>query len=602
MKMNHLALVPLVAILSFSCPDKAISAEKMASELRIRNLTKFDKSPKEIRNLLDAALMKDPNNFKLNFLSGLVYDAQSTSGSEGRELARVGYIATLRSDPTFWPANFQLGLLALEDKDAVSATRFFIAAAFHAPEKAQVFYALARAAFCAGDLANAGPALRRAMELSPPSEAEELVTATLVSAASGDQEGAQKWMDALKSGATQVPDSYLQSRVNELLAHGQSFKTIPTAAAAAIGTSSPEVPTSRPGKGDRQNGSALEKAPLSSAPSNVGTGSAPPASQINPTATPTPVSSARRRMATVDVVIIRRKEAKANSSGVNLMDALSLQFGSTLINSGRSRIFDRKSDDVISDSVTTTNSLNLTVPTVTYSLNIANAGGSKSSIEARPTILVYDGQISKLFSGGTLTYAAGGQLSAQSFTKEVGLTLSVTPKFTDADTVTLNISTGLETFITTTAAGSFKEAVQTDKSSTDVTADLRFGDTIVISGGRLNNLQNSNSGVPVVKDVPILGSFFKKRFNSYESNDLLILLSVRREVGGSETGSEDEFQRVVLFGERLWRKLDIAQSDAAAPKREPEAHRHYYTLSNPGRGFSEAYMRAIDMDDDMLVQ
>ncbi len=602
MKINHLTLVPLVAILTLSHPDQAFSAEKRVSDLRILDLVKFDKSPKEVRNLIDAALMKDPNNFHLNFLSGLVYDAQSTSGSEGRELARVGYIATLRSDPTFWPANFQLGLLALEDKDAVSATQFFVAAAFHAPEKAQIFYALARAAFCAGDMTNAVPALKRAMELSPPSEAEEFVTATLISAASGDQEGAQKWMDALKSSSTQVTDSYLQSRVNDLLAPAPRVQANPIGAVAAIGTSSLGMPPSHSAKEGRQNRSALEKAPVSSAPVAAGTGSASAAPQTNQAATPTPAPSARRRMATVDVVIIRRKEAKTNSSGVNLMDALSLQFGSTLINSERSRVFDRQADGVISDSVTTINNLNLTVPAVTYSLNIANAGGSNSSIEARPTILVYDGQTSKLFSGGTLTYAAGGQLSAQSFTKEVGLTLSVTPKFTDADTITLTISTGLETFITTAAAGSFKEAVQTDKSSTDVTADLRFGDTIVVSGGRYNNLQTSNNGTPLVGDVPILGSFFKKRLNSYESNDLLILLSVRREVGGSETGSADEIQRVGLLGERLWRKLNIAQSDVAASKREPEAHRQYYTLPNPGRGFSEAYMRAIGMDDNMLVR
>ena len=549
MKISKLTLLSMAAITSLCQPDQVFAAERRSTELRGEDFTKFGKNPTEIRNLVDAALLKDPSNFHLNFLSGLVYDAASTSGSEGRELARVGYIASLRSDPTFWPANYQLGLLALEDKDPISAERFFLAAAFFAPESAQVFYALARAAYCAGDVTNAAPALMRAIALSPPTQAEELVTAALVSAATGDQIGAQKWLDALSTSGKPALDGYLQSRVRDLLAPTQSIQAIPAAGSA--------------------------KTPMSA---------------IAP----------RRKMATVDVVIIRRVEAQSNSSGINLMDALSLQFGSTLINSQRSRMYDKQANAVVSDAVTTINGLNLAVPAITYSLNIANAGGSHSSIEARPTILVYDGQTSKLFSGGTLTYAAGGSLSSQSFTKEVGLTLSVTPKFTDADTVTLNISTGLETFITKPAVGTFQESLQTDKASTDVTADLRFGDTIVVSAGRYANVQASKSGTPVIQDVPLLGSLFKKRFNSYDSKDLLILLSVRREVGGSETGSADEFQRVSLQGEQLWRKLDVVQS-VSVNRKDPEAHRQYYSLDNPGRGFSSSYMNAIGITDDLLI-
>lgn len=590
MKNINQNLCQVFAILCLFQSAHALAADKGRSELRVQDLTKFDKSPKEVRSILDTALMKDPNNFHLNFLSGLVYDAQSTSGSEGRELARVGYIAALRSDPTYWPAHYQMGLLALEDKDAVSATLSFVSAAFHASDMPQVFYALARAAYCAGDMANAAPALKRAMELSPPSSAEEIVTAALVSAASGDRGSAQKWVDALSVGSKQVQHTYLQSRVNELLSPAPLPQIVPTAAAGIPATPPLGKVPSPTKKGGREDSLAPEKASSGSISKTDGAASTP-----NHTA-------ARRRMATVDVVIIRRKEAKANSSGVNLMDALSLQFGSTLINSERSRVFDRQADVTTSDSVTTINNLNLTVPAITYSLNIANAGGSQSSIEARPSILVYDGQTSKLFSGGTLTYAAGGQLSAQSFTKEVGLSLSVTPKFTESDTITLTISTGLETFITTPAAGSFKEAVQTDKSSTEVTADLRFGDTIVVSGGRYSNLQTSKSGTPVVEDVPILGSLFKKRFNAYESNDLLIFLSVRREVGGSEAGSADEIQRVALLGERLWRKLNFVPPETAPKKREPEAHRQYYGLENAGRDFSPVYMDAIGMNDHVVIK
>ena len=550
MEISKTAPFYFAAIVSLCHPAEAFAGEKQTSEIRVERLADFTYQPKKIRDSLDAALMKDPNSFSLNFLSGLVYDSQSTSGSEGRDMARVGYFATLRSDPTYWPANFQLGLLALEDKDAVSAQSFFLAAAFYAPNQPQVFYALARAAYCAGDMANAATALKRAIELSPPKEADELLTATLVAAATGDQANAQKWFDALSTGPKQAPDGYLQSRMHDLLASASGSAASLLAAPAAAPTTPPR-------------------------------------------ATP-----ARRMMATVDVVIIRRKENNVSSIGVNLMDALSLQFGSTLINSERSRVFDIQGSSVISDAVTTINKLNLTVPAITYSLNIANAGGGNSSIQARPTILVYDGETSKLFSGGTVTYAAGGSFSAQSFTKEVGLSLSVTPKFTTEGVITLKISAGLETF-DRGAAGTFKESLGTLKSSTDLTADLRYGDTVVVSSANFRSVETSNGGVPVLGNVPILGNLFKRRLNAYDYNDLLILLTVRRDVGGADSGSLEEIQDVSLMADRLWKKLAIAHPQALS-KRDAEPHRLYYTLENPGRGFSKGYLNAIGMSDFVI--
>ena len=70
--------------------------------------------------LVNRALQSDPRNPRLNYLNGLIYDAKSTPAA-GRELARVGYEVALRNDPTFWPAAYQLGLLAMDNRDALLA-------------------------------------------------------------------------------------------------------------------------------------------------------------------------------------------------------------------------------------------------------------------------------------------------------------------------------------------------------------------------------------------------------------------------------------------------------------------------------------------------
>ncbi len=551
---KNFAFALLLSTAMLPSPALAKSGGAGTKEMTLADLAAFKWKPQEVRDKIDRSLMENPSSVSLNFLSGLVYDSESTAGSEGRQLAKVGYLSALRVDPTYWPSNYQLGLLAMEDGDAVSAVRMFTGAAFYAQNEPAIFYAMARASYCAGDATNASVALARAISLKQPAEKEELVTAALVAAANGDRASAEQWLAKLGAQRIDAKDSYLGNRVAQLL-------------------DQPEIATPVAPKPETGGSQPAGSAPASTASNSV----------------------RHRRAATVDVVVIRRKEAFQKSSGVNLMDALTLQFDSTLINSQRNAISDRLSGTSISDQVTTLNSVNLTVPAVTYSLNIANAAGSQSSIESRPTLIVYNGQTSKIFSGGTLTYSTNGDLSSQSYTKEVGTTLSVTPKFNDSDdTVTLTISVGLETF-STTGAGTFKESVTTDKSSTDITAELRFGDTVIVSGGRFQNLETNRSMTPFLGAMPLFGNLFKRRASVYQTNDLLVLLSLRRESGGADTGSAEERDSMALLANYFWRKVGITPPDNSTWLKR-EDHRPYYLLDNPGRSFSKAYMDQIGLD------
>lgn len=537
-------------LISTACASP-IAAARPSSDLKLALRTDqfadVGKKPQEIRSALDDALMQDPTSVRLNFLSGLVYDAQSSAGSEGRQLARVGYFTALRSDPTFWPANYQLGLLAMEDGDALAAERYLAAAAYHAVDSAPVFYALARAAYCAGDQDGAALALARATSLAPPARDDERITAALVSAVKGDGAAVDSWLGQLSQPAQDYARRELRGRTAELLQAGPADP-------AAVPPAMAPAPAPAPG----------------AAPKAAG-----------------------RRMATVDVVIIRRKEERSRTTGINLLDALTLQFGSTLINSERTRASDRLTGTISSDGVSTIQNLSLTVPSVTYSLNIANASGNKSAIEARPTLLIYDGQTSKVFSGGTLTYAASGQLSSESYTREVGLSLSVTPKFNDNGTINLSIATALETFITEPTAGTFREAVQTDKSSTEITADMHLGETIVVSGGKFSNLQSGSSSTPVLGSIPVIKHLFAEKANYYVTNDLLVLLSLRGDASGSAMGSDG---RVPVEAERLWRKLGMARSTNAM-LRASEDHRSLFELENPGRQFKLNSMELFGLGD-----
>lgn len=523
-----------------AAPVRADASDRQGEGLSIAELSNFKVKPALLQQRLDEALMQNPNSVPLNFLRGLIYDSSSAMGSEGRQLARVGYLTALRADPTYWPANYQLGLLAMEDGDSISAERSFIAAAVYAEDEPEIFYALARASYCSGNLGTAKLALERAVALRAPDRDEEFVTAALVTASNGDGDGAQRWLSRVGYVTGSPAGRYLQTRVLQL---------------------------GRP--------RALEQSQSGPGPSGT--------------------AASERKMATVDVVIIRRQEAKATTSGVNLMDVLTLQFGSSLINSQRTKVTDRLANSTISDAVTTMQNVNLTIPTVSYSLNIANALGNNSSIEARQTLLVYNGVTSKVFSGGTLTYAASGQMSAQSFTKEVGLSLTVTPKFVTKDMVSLNIATAMETFLNDDAIGSFNESVQTEKSSSEITVDMNYGETVFVSGGHFENFETKRNSTPVLGGVPLIGNLFSKRANKYSKDDLLIILSMRRDGGRQDRRSAEEIELVDRLALSLWQKLGVA-SPEQAPRINPEEHRPYYNLENAGRGFNSAYLNRIGLE------
>ena len=543
-KMTSVALLSMLVLSSGTAVAKPVAQQNRV--LRIADLSNFTVNPAELKLRLDRALMQNPNSVPLNFLRGLIYDASSVIGSEGRQLARVGYLTALRADPTYWPANYQLGLLAMEDADPDLAERSFIAAAVYADDEPRIFYALARASYCSGNIGNARLALERAIALQAPNRDEYFVTAALVTAATGDKEGAQRWLDRVSLAAASPESRYLRGRLAKLTHSNVDVnpRTMPSVSAGAVST---------------------------------------------------PAAASDRKMATVDVVIIRRQEGRSTSNGINLMDALTLQFGSSLINSERTTMTDRLSSTTTSDAVKTVQNVNLAIPSVTYSLNIANATGSNSSIEARQTLLVYNGITSKVFSGATLTYATSGQLSAQSFTKEVGLSLAVTPKFIAEDAVRLQISTILETFIFGRAAGSFNEAVQTQKSSSEITVDMNFGEAVLVSGGRLENFEATRSSTDLLGQVPLIGKFFSNRRSRYNKDDLLIILSMRRDGGRQDRKSAEEIELIGRLASSLWQKLGVANADQV-PRIGFEEHRPYYDLENAGRGFNSIYLNRIGID------
>lgn len=479
---------------------------------------------------INSALKRLPLDPRLNYLAGLAYETSSVMGTDQREMARIGYMMALKGDPAFWPAHVQLGMMAMDDRDAVSAQEHLSAAAALNPDEPVIYYTLARAAYCAGDLTVATAAWNRAKQLREPLSVNELTTGAAIERQAGNIGAADLLVARIKQSAQPVPRMAL---------HGAPMRT---AVASPAGTGQQIVQSDE-------------------------------------------------KMGMVDLIILRRDEQQVAASGINLLDALTLQFGANLVNSAWRTSRDRLTSTTTSSTLDTARDITVTVPSVSYSLNIANARGGKSTVQAQQAVLIYDGEKSNVQIGSTLTFNASGSLSSSSSTMQDGLTLNIGSKFVDQDRVKLTIDASLEDFVPGADVGSFSESVLKERTATSVTATLKFGETILISSGEQSSNSRANNETPLLGNLPVLGKLFGSRNKATSDVSVIVLLTLRPR-GSFMLPHENttESRNFEIMRKRLLDQLDTGGEDPAPHRFRPDQGYLSYAIDNPARAGEKAYM------------
>ena len=107
--------------------------------------------------------------------------------------------------------------------------------------------------------------------------------------------------------------------------------------------------------------------------------------------------------------------------------------------------------------------------------------------------------------------------------KAVELSLEVTPQITASTDVLLQI--GLKREFATAAPAGESPPIETREAKTKVM--VPSGQTAVIGGIYQNDETNTENGVPVLKDVPVVGWLFKNKSNTNTKRELLLFLTPR---------------------------------------------------------------------------
>lgn len=479
----------------------------------------------------NRGLEVEPDDPHLNFLNGYVYELRAEGGQPGLlDLAEIGYRLAVRDDPDHWLAAYHLGVLHARRQRFADARAAFARALTGNPGHAGSAYGLAAASYALGDLESAAAALAEVPRAAARHPLVQRANA-IVNAALGEDAAA----DAALAGYRDRAGPRAARNVARRMAAWRRWRGEAEQIAQADGVS-----------GGYGGAPVAEPTP----------GAAEP---------PTPGAAPAPRMVLLDVVLLQQERSSASSHGINLLSALQVQLGATLIDATRNQSIDGRTGAITSHQATARDGWSISVPSVTYALNIANAQNSNSEVVSRPSVLAYDGRESEVFIGSELTYVAGGVNSGRSYNKEVGVSLVARPQFVDDRRLQLEVRTEFTNFVPSAAPGSFDESVATTKSRTRVFAELEVGQTLALAAGRTHRDTDDRGGVPILRDIPIIQYFFSSAARSRSDGALLVLVTPRLPLVSGRDGAPPEH-----MGHAPGRSPEDAE-------RLRERHRHWFS-------------------------
>ncbi len=411
----------------------------------------------------NTALREDLRNPQLQFLNGLAYSEIGRRGDRSDlDLAKVGFQNATEFAPGDYWSNLYLGYQQLDDGDFTTAQATLARAVRDQPDRWEGLYGLGVSSYYAGDSLTAQLAAEKASKLKPDNpEVQRL--AAFAAAATADP------------AASDLATRYARTNPKERLA------------ARRVGEVMREIHLAQGNTAETDSGTPA------SMPDT-------PANQI-----------------LVDVTIILSSILDTKARGVNLFDGLGVQYGYS-----NSYSANRSSGGNWSSNRSITHSIG--VPQLNYSLNLFNDSGQFYQVLARPSLTAYVGRESEFFAGRTINVKVSGINLGTLQPIDVGVGLKVAPESIAGNKVTFRVNAS-RSFLSREQAGTFDESLTTFKQLVGATAEVEFGQTLVLSA-LSENVEDANySTVPGLGDVPGASFAFKHSSRAHRTETLLILIT-----------------------------------------------------------------------------
>jgi general secretion pathway protein D len=161
----------------------------------------------------------------------------------------------------------------------------------------------------------------------------------------------------------------------------------------------------------------------------------------------------------------------------------------------------------------------------------ALAANGRARILQRPRIQTSHAVPASIFVGQSRPYPSGSYYGGGAFggystiqQLQIGVSLQVTPLINPDGLVVMDIMTQIDSFqgnVTITGVGDVP--ITSSKNATAKVA-VRDHDTIMLGGLMETDKNANNSGIPLLKDIPLLGYLFRSSSKDETRNELIVLI------------------------------------------------------------------------------
>ena len=154
------------------------------------------------------------------------------------------------------------------------------------------------------------------------------------------------------------------------------------------------------------------------------------------------------------------------------------------------------------------------------------------NVLSTPNILTTDNQKAEIMVGQNVPFTVGQTQNAttgvssvfqQIERKDVGIKLSITPQISSDDNVRLDINQEISDVVAASVQNS--AGLITNKRSATTTVVVKDRETMVIGGLIRDNVTSTESKVPLLGDIPVLGWLFKYKSSRVEKTNLMIFIT-----------------------------------------------------------------------------
>lgn len=153
-----------------------------------------------------------------------------------------------------------------------------------------------------------------------------------------------------------------------------------------------------------------------------------------------------------------------------------------------------------------------------------------TNILSTPNIVTLDNEEAELIVGQNLPFVTGSFTGTGSTDpqnpfqtverQDVGLTLKVTPQINEGDTVQMVI----EQEVSSVIPGTFEQGIATRKRSIKTTVLVDDGGILILGGLIADEVSDTESKVPLLGDIPIIGFLFRTQNTTKNKQNLMVFL------------------------------------------------------------------------------